>query len=110
MILGAIVGAATLALGQGAGFVAGLAGPAALIALGRGSVAVSRDQAGRGHLMPTTARTPSREHDRDRDQNWIILASMFVGQRLDRGAAIGAYVAATATLAVSVIILLVASR
>ena len=34
VILGAIVGAATLALGLGAAFVAGLAGPAALIALG----------------------------------------------------------------------------
>lgn len=33
-ILGAIVGAATLALGSGAAFVAGLAGPAALVALG----------------------------------------------------------------------------
>jgi hypothetical protein len=31
---------------------------------------------------------------------------MFVGQRLDKGAAIGAYVVAAATLAVSVIILL----
>jgi hypothetical protein len=31
---------------------------------------------------------------------------MFVGQRLDKGAAIGAYVAAAATLAVSVIVLL----
>jgi hypothetical protein len=34
VILGAIVGAATLALGVGAAFVAGLAGPAALVALG----------------------------------------------------------------------------
>ena len=34
VILGAIVGAATLALGQGAAFVSGLAGPAALVALG----------------------------------------------------------------------------
>lgn len=33
-ILGAIVGAATLALGESAAFVAGLAGPAALVALG----------------------------------------------------------------------------
>jgi hypothetical protein len=33
-ILGAIVGAATLLLGDGAAFVAGLAGPAALVALG----------------------------------------------------------------------------
>jgi hypothetical protein len=34
VILGAIVGAATLALGPGAAFVSGLAGPAALVALG----------------------------------------------------------------------------
>jgi hypothetical protein len=34
VILGAVVGAATLALGQSAAFLAGLAGPAALIALG----------------------------------------------------------------------------
>jgi hypothetical protein len=34
VILGAIVGAATLALGQGAAFVSGLAGPAALVTLG----------------------------------------------------------------------------
>ena len=34
VILGAIVGAATLALGQAAGFVAGIAGPAALVGLG----------------------------------------------------------------------------
>lgn len=33
-ILGAIVGAATLALGESAAFVSGLAGPAALVALG----------------------------------------------------------------------------
>ena len=60
--------------------------------------------------MPTTARTPSREHYGDRDQNWIILASMFVGQRLDRGAAIGAYVAAAVIIAMSVIILLASGR
>ena len=34
VILGAIVGAATLALGGSAAFVSGLAGPAALVALG----------------------------------------------------------------------------
>jgi hypothetical protein len=56
--------------------------------------------------MPTTARTPSSEHDRDQTPAWIVLASMFVGQQLDRRAAIGAYIAASATLAVSVIILL----
>lgn len=34
VILGAIVGAASLALGESAAFVSGLAGPAALVALG----------------------------------------------------------------------------
>jgi hypothetical protein len=34
VILGAVVGAATLALGQSAAFVSGLAAPAALVALG----------------------------------------------------------------------------
>jgi hypothetical protein len=34
VILGAVVGAGTLALGDAGGFVAGLAGPAALVALG----------------------------------------------------------------------------
>ena len=56
--------------------------------------------------MPTTAQTPSHEHDRDQTPAWVTLASMFVGQRLDKRAAIGAYVAAAATLAVSAIILL----
>ena len=56
--------------------------------------------------MPTTARTPGQEHNRGQTPTWITLASMFVGQRLDKGAAIGAYVVAAATLAVSVIILL----
>jgi hypothetical protein len=56
--------------------------------------------------MPTTAQTPGREDDRDQISPWIALASMFVGQRLDKCAAVGAYVAAAATLAVSVIILL----
>ena len=56
--------------------------------------------------MPMTARTPDREDDRDQTSPWITLASMFVGQRLDKWAAVGAYLAATATLAVSVIILL----
>ena len=57
--------------------------------------------------MPTTAQTPNRENDGDRISPWIALASMFVGQRLDKWAAIGAYVAATTTLVGSVIILLV---
>lgn len=57
--------------------------------------------------MPTTAKTPNHEHDRDETSAWITLASMFVGQRLDKHAAIGAYVAATAVLAVSAIILFV---
>jgi hypothetical protein len=56
--------------------------------------------------MLTPAQAPRTEHDRDQIPAWIVLASMFVGRRLSRGAAIGAYVAATATLAVSVIILL----
>jgi hypothetical protein len=60
--------------------------------------------------MPSIARTPSSEHDRDQTPAWIVLASMFVGQRLDKRAAISAYVAATATLAVSVIILLATRR
>ena len=34
VILGSVVGAATLALGESAAFVSGLAGPAALVALG----------------------------------------------------------------------------
>jgi hypothetical protein len=57
--------------------------------------------------VPTTAQTPNHQHDRDQTSSWITLASLFVGQRLDKWAAVGAYVAATATLAVSVIILLV---
>ena len=56
--------------------------------------------------MPTTARTPSGGHDSDQTSPWITLASMFVGQRLDKWAAVGAYTAAAATLAVSVIVLL----
>jgi hypothetical protein len=60
--------------------------------------------------MPTTAETPGREDDRDQDSPWIRLASMFAGQRLGKRAAIGAYVAAAATLAVSVIILLATRR
>ena len=44
--------------------------------------------------MPTTAPTPSKEYDRDQTPAWITLASMFVGERLDKWAAIGAYVAA----------------
>jgi len=57
--------------------------------------------------MPPTAQTPNHEHDRDQTPAWTTLASMFVGQRLDKWAAVGAYIAATATLAVSVIILLI---
>jgi hypothetical protein len=58
--------------------------------------------------MPTAAQTPSHERDRDQTSRWITLASMFTGRRLDKWAAVGAYVAATATLAASVIILLIA--
>lgn len=56
--------------------------------------------------MPPTAQTPSNEPDRGPTPTWITLASMFVGWPLDKRAAIGAYVAATTTLAVSLIILL----
>lgn len=56
--------------------------------------------------MPTTAQTPSQDHDQEKTPAWITLASMFVGQRLDKRAAVGAYVAAAATLAASVIALL----
>ncbi len=57
--------------------------------------------------MPKTAQTSSHEHDRDQTSSWITLASMFVGHRLDKRAAVGAYIAATVTLAASVIILFV---
>ena len=60
--------------------------------------------------MPMSARTPNCEDDREQTPRWIALASMFVGQRLDRRAAVGAYLAAVATLAVSVIILLATQR
>ena len=56
--------------------------------------------------MPTINWAPGREHDRDQIPPWITLASMFVGQRLDKRAAVGAYVAAAATLTVAVIVLL----
>lgn len=57
--------------------------------------------------MPTANRAPDREHDRDNQTStWITLASMFVGQRLDKRAAVGAYVAAAAILAVAMIVLL----
>jgi ABC-type maltose transport system permease subunit len=58
--------------------------------------------------MLTPARTPRTDHDRDQTPAWIVLASMFVGQRLSRGAAVGAYAAATVTLAVSLVILFTA--
>jgi hypothetical protein len=57
--------------------------------------------------MPTTAQTPSPRRDQDQASRWITLASIFVGQRLDKWTAVGAYVAATATLAAAAIILLV---
>lgn len=56
--------------------------------------------------MPTTAQTPNDEHERDQVPPWIAVASMFVGQQLDKRAALGAYVAATAILAGSLIILI----
>lgn len=58
--------------------------------------------------MVKPARTPRTEHDRDQAPAWIVLASMFAGQRLDKRAAIGAYTAAVATIVASVIILLAA--
>lgn len=60
--------------------------------------------------MPATARVPNGEHDRNQTPAWIKLASMFVGRALDKQAAIGAYTAAAATLAISVAILLVTHR
>jgi hypothetical protein len=57
--------------------------------------------------MPMTAQTPGDNRDQDQTPTWITLASMLTGQRLDKRAAIGAYVAASATLAASLIILLV---
>lgn len=57
--------------------------------------------------MPTTARTSRDGYEREQTPTWISLASMFVGQRLDKRAAFCAYAAATATLAASVMILLV---
>lgn len=60
--------------------------------------------------MPPTARTPGSDHDHDQTPAWIALASMFVGQHLDKRAAIGAYMAAIATLAASVIILFINHR
>ena len=56
--------------------------------------------------MPAAARPPSAGGDPDQSPTWIALAAMFTGQPLDRRAAVGAYVAAAATLAVSVLILL----
>lgn len=57
-------------------------------------------------LMP--AQAPKTEHEWDQTPSWIVLASMFVGRRLDKGAAVGAYVAAVATFAVSLIVLFAA--
>ena len=60
--------------------------------------------------MPTTFREPSSRNDRNETPAWIVLASMFAGQNLHKRAAIGAYVAVTAIVAVSTIILLSAHR
>jgi hypothetical protein len=57
--------------------------------------------------MPTAAPTPSGKRDRGQTSAWIKLASMFVGQSLDKGAVIGAYIAAAATFAISILILLI---
>jgi hypothetical protein len=56
--------------------------------------------------MPPTAQTPSHEHDQEQTSAWITLASMFTGQRLDKRAAVGAYIAAAAVCAVCVLILI----
>jgi hypothetical protein len=56
--------------------------------------------------MPTTNRAPIQEVDQDQTPAWVALASMFVGQRLDKWSAIGAYIAAAATFAAAVIVLL----
>jgi hypothetical protein len=56
--------------------------------------------------MPATYQTMSQKPDCDRTPAWIALASMFVGYRLDKWGAIGAYVAAVATLTASVAVLL----
>jgi hypothetical protein len=55
--------------------------------------------------MLEPARTPGTEPEQVPD--WIALASIFVGQSLDRRAAIGAYVAGGAILVVSLVILLI---
>ena len=60
--------------------------------------------------MPPTAQIPRREHDRGQTSPWITLASMFAGQRLDRRAAVGVYIAVASTLAISLIILFVSYR
>lgn len=56
VILGAIVGAATLALGGSAAFVAGLAGPAALVGLGA--------KFGRRKPRPSGKEAPTNANDR----------------------------------------------
>lgn len=52
--------------------------------------------------MPVT----SRSHDRNQTPAWITLASMFVGHRLDKWSAVGAYVAAAVTVALAAIAVL----
>jgi len=56
--------------------------------------------------MPPTYQVKDRNHDPDQSPAWITLASMFVGQRLDKWAAIGAYAAAVGTLTASILVLL----
>jgi len=58
--------------------------------------------------VPATKQAPNQENDRGQTPSWITLASMFVGQRLDRWAAIGAWAAFAATLLVSLITIFIA--
>jgi hypothetical protein len=55
--------------------------------------------------MPKTARPPSHDGGRDQTSNWVKLASMFVGQKLDGWAATGALVAAAITAGSALVVL-----
>lgn len=59
--------------------------------------------------MSTTAPR-SQKREGDQEPAWITFASLFVGHRLDKRAAVGAYIAGAATLAVSLVILIVAQH
>lgn len=66
VILGAIVGAATLALGEGGAFVTGLAGPAALIALGAKFGRRKPRPGGKGAAPDADARPSPKQRTRSR--------------------------------------------